>query len=124
MRLLWKGISRYTVIGIANTFIHWLVFFLLSLVAGLSQALSNLAAFCVAASFSFYMNARFTFAAKASIGGYLLFLGGMGALSLGVGHAGDVWRLPGLLTVLVFSALSLVAGFLFAKYLVFRECER
>lgn len=78
MRLLWKGISRYTVIGIANTFIHWLVFFLLSLVAGLSQALSNLAAFCVAASFSFYMNARFTFAARASVGGYLLFLGAWG----------------------------------------------
>ncbi|MGE7957413.1 GtrA family protein [Pseudomonas sp. NPDC089530] len=123
MRPFWKGISRYTAIGVVNTLIHWLVFFLLSLVAGISQALSNLAAFCVAASFSFCMNARYTFAAKVSVGGYLLFLGGMGVLSLGVGHAGDVWQLPGLLTVVAFSALSLVCGFLFAKYLVFRECE-
>jgi putative flippase GtrA len=121
MRLLWKGFSSYTVVGVANTLIHWQIFFLLSVGAGLSQAVSNLSAFCVAASFSFYMNALYTFEAKASVGGYLLFLGAMGALSLGVGHAGDVWRLHGLLTVAIFSALSLVLGFLFSKYVVFRR---
>ena len=121
MRLSWKGFSSYTVIGVANTLIHWQIFFLLSVAADFSQAISNLAAFCVAASFSFYMNALYTFDAKATPGGYLLFLGGMGALSLGVGHLGDVWKLHGLLTVAIFSALSLVFGFLFSKYVVFRE---
>jgi putative flippase GtrA len=121
MRLLWKGLSSYTVIGVANTLIHWQVFFLLSVAAGLSQALSNLAAFCVAASFSFYMNAQFTFAARSSVSGYLLFVLGMGALSLGVGYLGDVWRLHGFFTVALFSALSLVFGFLYSKYVVFRE---
>ena len=75
----------------------------------------------MAASFSFYMNALYTFDARASVGGYLLFLLAMGTLSLGVGHIGDVWRLSGLLTVALFSALSLVFGFLFSKYVVFRE---
>ena len=121
MRLSYKGLSSYTVIGVANTLIHWQIFFLLSVGFGLTQAASNLAAFCVAASFSFYMNALYTFDAKASVGGYLLFMLAMGALSLGVGHVGDVWRLHGLLTVALFSALSLVFGFLFSKYVVFRE---
>ena len=121
MRLSYKGLSSYTVIGVANTLIHWQIFFLLSVGFGLTQAASNLAAFCVAASFSFYMNALYTFDAKASVGGYLLFMLAMGALSLGVGHVGDVWRLHGLLTVALFSAVSLVFGFLFSKYVVFRE---
>lgn len=121
MRRLWKGFSSYTVIGLANTLIHWQIFFLLSVAADLRQAVSNLAAFCVAASFSFYMNALFTFDHKMSVGGYLLFLAAMGALSYGVGHFGDAWRLHGLLTVALFSALSLVCGFLFSKYVVFRE---
>ena len=124
MRLLWKGLSSYTVIGVANTLIHWQIFFLLSVAAGLSQAISNLAAFCVAASFSFYMNAQFTFAAHATVAGFLLFLLGMGTLSLGIGHLGDVWRLHGLLTVVLFSALSLVFGFLYSKYVVFRERDQ
>ena len=121
MRLSYKGLSSYCVIGVANTLIHWQIFFLLSVAFGFTQATSNLAAFCVAASFSFYMNALYTFDAKASVGGYLLFMLAMGALSLGVGHAGDVWRLHGLLTVALFSALSLVFGFLFSKHVVFRE---
>lgn len=121
MRRLWKGLSSYTVIGVANTLIHWQIFFLLSVAAGLRQAVSNLAAFCVAASFSFYMNALYTFDRKASATGYVLFMSVMGALSYGVGHAGDLWRLHGLLTVAVFSALSLVLGFLFSKYVIFRE---
>jgi len=123
MRRLWRGFSSYTIIGVANTLIHWQLFFLLSVAADLSQALSNLAAFLVAASFSFYMNAQFTFDARASTGSYLLFLGTMGALSLGVGHVADVWKFPGLLTVALFSGLSLVLGFLFSKYVVFREHE-
>jgi len=121
MRRVWKGLSSYTVIGVANTLIHWQIFFLVSVATGFTQAFSNLAAFCVAASFSFYMNALYTFDAKASVGGYLLFLLAMGSLSLGVGHLGDVWRLHGLLTVALFSALSLVLGFVFSKYVVFRE---
>jgi putative flippase GtrA len=121
MRRLWRGLSSYTVIGVANTLIHWQIFFLLSVAAGFSQAVSNLLAFCVAASFSFYMNGLYTFDSKLSVGGYLLFMAAMGGLSYGVGHAGDSWRLHGLLTVALFSALSLLLGFLFAKYVVFRE---
>ena len=65
MTRLWKGFSRYTVIGIANTVIHWQLFFVFRAAFELSQAVSNLLAFCMAASFSFYVNAIYTFAMPA-----------------------------------------------------------
>ncbi|RON09433.1 sugar translocase [Pseudomonas brassicacearum] len=123
MKTLWKGFSSYTVVGVANALIHWQIFFVLTTAAELNQAISNFSAFCVAASFSFYVNALYTFDAKVSVRRYLLFIGFMGVLSLGVGMVGDRWRIHGLVTVLVFSLLSLVCGFFYSKFVVFRGCE-
>ncbi|RON48646.1 sugar translocase [Pseudomonas frederiksbergensis] len=123
MKAFWKGFSTYSVIGVANAIIHWQIFFVLSTGAELTQAASNFAAFCVAASFSFYVNALYTFDAKVSVGVYLLFIGLMGAMSYGIGRLGDLWRFPGLLTVTVFSLLSLVCGFVFSKFVLFRGRE-
>jgi putative flippase GtrA len=63
MKALWKEFSTYTVIGVANTLIHWQLFYVLSTAAELSQAVSNFSAFCVAATFSFYVHALYTFEA-------------------------------------------------------------
>ncbi|RON46668.1 GtrA family protein [Pseudomonas frederiksbergensis] len=123
MKVFWKGFSTYSVIGVANAIIHWQIFFVLSTGAELTQAASNFAAYCVAASFSFYVNALYTFDAKVSVGVYLLFIGLMGAMSYGIGRLGDLWRFPGLLTVTVFSLLSLVCGFVFSKFVLFRGRE-
>lgn len=116
----WRGFSSYTVIGIANTVIHWQVFFVLRAALDLSQAFSNFLAFCLAASFSFYANALYTFDSRATLGRYLLFMLCVGGLSLLVGALGDRWQLPGLLTVVAFSLISLIGGFLLSKYLIFR----
>ncbi|PRA29214.1 GtrA family protein [Pseudomonas poae] len=121
MARLWKGFSSYSVIGIANTVIHWQMFFVCRTAFELGQALSNFLAFCVAATFSFYLNALYTFAMPASLGRYLLFMSCMGGLALAVGWLADHLHLPGLVTVGVFSLLSLVCGFLLAKRIVFRE---
>lgn len=123
MKALWKGFSSYAVVGVANALIHWQLFFVLTTAAELSQAASNFAAFCVAASFSFYVNALYTFDGKVSVSGYLLFIVFIGGMSYCAGHVGDVWRLPGLVTVAAFSLLSLVCGFFFSKYVVFRGGE-
>ncbi|MBD9463404.1 GtrA family protein [Pseudomonas sp. Pdm06] len=120
MKTLWKGFFSYALIGLANTLIHWQVFFVLRVAFGLNQALSNFTAFCVAASFSFYVNALYTFEAKTSVLGYVLFLCVMGTLSFIVGYLGDRWHVHGLLTVAVFSLLSLVIGFLLSRFVVFR----
>ena len=121
MGRLWMGFSTYTVIGIANTVIHWQLFFVLRAAFDLSQAFSNFLAFCVAATCSFFVNATFTFGMAASVGRYLLFIFCLGSLSLAVGWLADRWRLPGLVTVVVFSLVSLVCGFLLSKYWVFRR---
>lgn len=121
MTRLWKGFSSYTVIGVANTLIHWQLFFVLRTAFDLSQAASNFLAFCTAASFSFYVNAIYTFAMPASLARYLWFMACMGGLSLGVGGLADRWRLPGIVTVVVFSLVSLVCGFLLSRWWVFRE---
>lgn len=120
MNAIWKGFLTYALVGVANTLIHWQIFFVLRVGADLNQSTSNFVAFCVAASFSFYVNALYTFEAKRSVPRYVLFLCVMGALSFIVGYLGDRWQLHGLLTVTVFSLVSLVIGFLFSRFLVFR----
>ncbi|NUT87904.1 GtrA family protein [Pseudomonas corrugata] len=121
MRAIWKVFFSYALVGLANTLIHWQIFFVLRVAAGLDQSISNFLAFCVAASFSFYINALYTFEAKPSAVGYVLFLCFMGALSFIVGDLGDRWHVHSLLTVTVFSLLSLVFGFLFSRFVVFRR---
>jgi putative flippase GtrA len=116
----WNTFFIYSLVGLANTLLHWQIFFVLRLAVGLDQSISNLAAFCVAASFSYYLNALYTFEAKLSVTGYVTFLCVMGALSYAVGYLGDRWRLHGVLTVAVFSLLSLMFGFLLSRFVVFR----
>ncbi|MFK3772960.1 GtrA family protein [Pseudomonas sp. NPDC089406] len=112
---------RYGLVGLGNTLVHWLVFFGLHSGLGSSQARSNLLAFAVAASFSYYLNAHYTFAVRPSHGRYLLFVLGMGALSLGIGALADRIGLSPWLTLVAFSALSLVLGYAYSHTVVFKR---
>lgn len=116
-----KLFSRYLTIGVVNTIIHWIVFGVLLYVFHASQALSNLGAFCVAVTFSFFANAKYTFKARATSGRYLLYLGFMGALSAATGWLADYCGLPALFTLIAFSAISLICGFFYSKFIVFRS---
>ncbi|AIZ34024.1 GtrA family protein [Pseudomonas parafulva] len=117
---LWRQMRRYALVGVGNTLTHWAVFFGLYLLLGLRQATSNLLAFLAAASLSYYVNARYTFAARPSKRRYLLFMSGMGALSLALGAISDWAQLSPWLTLSSFSALSLVLGYSFSRRVVFR----
>lgn len=112
---------RYLSVGVINTLLHWGVFLLLHLVFGLSQAWSNGSAFAVAVSFSFFANAAYTFQARVTLLRYVLFTVFMGFLSILVGAVADKLDLLPLITLVVFSALSLVIGFIFSKWFVFRS---
>jgi putative flippase GtrA len=116
-----KGFSATSVIGVADALIHWQIFFVLRTAVGLDQAASNFAAFCVAAAFSFYVNALYTFERETSVFVYLMFIGLMGAVSFGVGVIADARDLPGLATVASFSLLNLVLGYCFFRFVLFRE---
>jgi putative flippase GtrA len=115
-----KELFTYSMIGIANTLVHWQVFFVFREMFHATHATSNALAFLMAASGSFYLNALFSFAMPASLKRYAVFMMCMGSLSWGIGTVADHWQLPGLLTVAVFSAVSLVIGFALSKWLVFR----
>ena len=118
MKALWKEFSTFAALGVANTLIHWQLFYVLVTAAQLSQAASNLTAFCVAALFSFYVHALYTFEDGASVRCYLLYILFMGVLSFVVGHYADVWKLHGLLTVGSFSLLSLFCGLFFSRFIM------
>lgn len=113
--------SRYATVGVLNTLVHWVVFFGLMGLLAMSTAWANLLAFCVAVTFSFFMNARFTFSTQATGKRYLLFIVFMGALSFGIGWLTDQLRLSPLVALVSFSLLSLVLGFLYSRYIVFTK---
>ncbi|OYQ08132.1 sugar translocase [Pseudomonas mandelii] len=121
MKALWKAFSTYAIVGVANTLIHWQIFYVLTVAAELSQAASNFSAFCVAGTFSFYVHALYTFEAGASVLRYLLYVFFMGIMSFVVGHYADVWKLHGLVTVGSFSLLSLICGLFFSRFVLYGE---
>ncbi|VVN76841.1 Prophage bactoprenol-linked glucose translocase [Pseudomonas fluorescens] len=116
-----KGLSATSVIGLADALIHWQIFFVLRTAVGLDQAPSNFAAFCVAAAFSFYVNALYMFERETSVVAYLMLIVAMGAVSFGVGVIADACHLPGLVTVASFSLLNLMVGYCFFRFVLFRK---
>lgn len=115
--------ARYTSIGVINTLIHWAVFAVCIYLLHANQAISNLAGFVVAVSFSFFANARFTFKATSTPVRYLMYVSFMGILSAAVGFAADKAELPPMITLVAFSAISLVCGFIYSKLIVFRDAK-
>ncbi|WP_218179720.1 GtrA family protein [Pseudomonas gingeri] len=117
--VLLRYFSTWIYIGILNTLIHWGVFLTLHNVLSVRQVFSNVCAFAVAATFSFYANSRYNFRRTASWSRYLSFIGFMACLSAAIGWLGDRVAMPSVVTLVVFSGVSLVVGYLSASYLVF-----
>lgn len=115
--------AKYLSIGIINTLIHWVVFGVCIYGLRTDQALGNLSGFVVAVTFSFFANARLTFKAKATTIRYLMYIMFMGALSISVGWAADKSQMAPIITLITFSVISLVCGFIYSNYIVFREAK-
>lgn len=116
-----KLFTKYFSVGILNTLIHWSIFGLLTVFLSTSQAIANLIGFIAAVSFSFFANSKFTFKAKATTARYLSFTLFMGLLSYLTGYVSDQLRFPPIATLIIFSSISLVLGFLYSKIFVFRD---
>lgn len=119
-RILNAKFSRYTLVGIANTAMHWCVFALVLWLTG-KQSCGNAAGFAAAVTFSFFANARFTFRERPTLVRYLLYTSFMAAMSYLFGFIADKNDLHPVITLVAFSAFSLVAGFLFADKIVFKK---
>lgn len=109
---------KYVTVGVANTLVHAIIFFLGTIV--LSQSLANLIAFFASASFSFFANAKFTFKAAPRKSKYFFFLFFMGGLSYFVGYFCDYLSIAPIFTFILHCSLSLIIGFLFSNFL-FKE---
>ncbi|MDM3355454.1 GtrA family protein [Citrobacter sp. Cb004] len=118
-----KIFTRYVSIGVVNTIIHWMCFGFLLYYFEESQAISNLVAFAVAVTFSFFANAIWTFKTRATSGRYVAFVLFMGMMATFTGYLADSLGLPPVVTLVVFSAFSLTAGFLYSKFIVFRNAK-
>lgn len=123
-KMMIQQLFRYLSVGVLNTLLHWTVFACLLMFSAASQALANLVAFSVAVSASFFINSRFTFKAKATSRRYLAFVSFMGLLSLLTGWMADFLSLPPLATLVTFSGISLVCGFIYSRYVVFGSTGR
>ena len=116
-------ITRYASVGLLNTFIHWVVFTLLVFSLKSSQALANLIAFLVAVTFSFFANSKWTFRSSATPFRYFIFVAFMGFIALLTGYIADIMHLPTLIILIFFSFVSLLIGFVFSKFIVFRDIK-
>ena len=119
-----KDVTRflmYATIGLLNTAVNWVVFLVLVYWAGVAQAIASLAAFLCAVTVSFFVNAKVTFESRTSVLGYVGYVAFLGSLALLVGAGSDRAGLSPFVTLIGFSALSLVVGFLFSRYVTFAE---
>lgn len=117
-----KLFARYISVGFVNTLIHWITF-AICVEHGQPQSLSNFLAFCAAVTFSFFANAKFTFNAEATTIRYMMYVFFMGMVAVIIGVYADRLSIPPVATLVVFSAISLVFGFIYSKYIVFRETK-
>ncbi len=112
--------SKYTVIGVLNTATHWLVFYI-CLYLGLQQAIANLIGFMIAVTLSFILNAKFNFSSRITLYKYIIYVAFLGAMAFSFGFIADKYDFPSLVTLVCFSLFSLVLGFLYSHFVVFRS---
>ncbi|QTL39806.1 GtrA family protein [Xenorhabdus budapestensis] len=115
--------TKYLSIGVINTAIHWVLFTAVLHFFGASQAISNLVGFLAAVTFSFYANAKITFQKKATGWRYSAFISFMGLMSYMTGSLADAMDMQPIVTLVSFSATSLILGFMYSKFLIFRGKE-
>ncbi len=118
---MWIVLHRYISIGVINTILHWSIFLILFYLFLISQAFSNFIAFSITVTFSFIANSKWTFRSKATLSKYISFTFFMGFLSIFLGYLADIFNLPIIITLISFSFLSLIFGFLYSRFVVFKE---
>ncbi|APS98000.1 GtrA family protein [Klebsiella pneumoniae] len=118
--LMLKLFARYASVGAVNTLIHWIIFAALYS-QGFNQSMSNFAAFCCAVTFSFFANAKWTFDAETTTFRYIIYLFFMGGMASTVGMYADRSHSSPVITLIAFSAISMVCGFIYSKYIVFKD---
>lgn len=111
---------KYSIIGALNTLLHIGIFSVLYFYFSTDQAISNLFAFLVAVTFSYFINLKYNFKSKYNIKKYMLFVIFMGLISFGIGFISDQTQINPFATMIIFTFISLTLGFFLSKYFIFR----
>lgn len=108
-------LTRFALIGVVNTVLHLTTVGLLTQLLGLSQLISNVAAYLVASSFSFFANSIWSFRVRPQIRRFARFqmVGLMGLVASAVlGRMGDVFAWHYAMTVLLTACVVPVLSFM------------
>lgn len=108
-------LTRFALVGVMNTALHLATIGLLTQVFGLSQLVSNVAAYMVASSFSFVVNSVWSFRVRPQIRRFARFqmVGLMGLVASAVlGRMGDVFAWHYAMTVLLTACVVPVLSFM------------
>ncbi len=111
--------SIYVLIGLLNTTIHWIVFYIFYSLH-FEQSYCNVISFMCAASFSYIANSRYNFGIKPRKNKYIFFIIGMGIINYLIGINSENLELSPLFTLVTSSISSLFLGFLFSRFFIFR----
>lgn len=111
-------VIKYGSVGVFNTGLHAFIFVIL-IRLNFDQATANLIAFSIAVSFSYFINAIYTFNAKVSAKGYLKMSIFMAMLSYIGGRMADIFSVHYGVTFVVWCIFSFIVGFVFNKLFVF-----
>ena len=117
---MFTKIIKFSLIGLANTSVHWSIFMLLYNITTY-QSISNLCGFLCAATFSFYMNATYTFEATKSLQRYILFMIFMALFNYAIGFVSDTFNMYPLYALIISSALGFAINFFFMNKFIFKE---
>jgi len=108
-------LPRFALVGVLNTLLHLAIVGLLTQSIGLSQLISNVAAYIVASSFSFILNSIWSFEVRLETSRYARFqvVGLLGlSVSAFIGYLGDVFGWHYGVTVLLTGGIVPLLSFL------------
>ncbi|WP_373566499.1 GtrA family protein [Pelistega suis] len=114
-----KQFIIYSFVGVINTLLHWSVSFAVYIYFQFEQSLSNLLGFIVSVIFSYVINSKFTFKVERSFLNFISFISFMGLMSYAIGFLSDKFNLPLIFSLVFFSFISLILGFICSKYIIF-----
>lgn len=111
--------SIYTLIGVLNTTIHWIIFYVFYSL-NIEQSYCNLLSFICSASFSYIANSKYNFRIKTNKNRYVYFIISMGIITYLIGLNSDFFELSPFFTLVVSSVSSLFLGFIVSRFFIFR----
>ncbi len=107
-------------VGVVNSIVHILIFYVLIYRCHLSQSIANLVAFMVSVSCGYLLNSKVTFKKNLLWKRYFFYLFFLGSNAYLFGYIGEMVHLQSWTMVGLFALFSFVISYFWAKFWVFK----